>query len=158
MPARAGPRGVARAAAEYVLGGRDLELAGRLDVHMRGDALVDHDREALAAHAHAETLGIQFQPQGARIVAVAIGQHQHLVADVGCLAPGIHDEHVIDRHAGDGIDALGAQLICQLEIARQMLGIAGRREGPGHREQHHALAIEQLGSAQVLADPSRPWS
>ena len=116
---------------EHVLGGGYLELAGLLDVHALGDAVLDDDREALAAHAHAEFARVELESQRARIFAVAVGEHQHLVADARGLAPGVHHEHVVDRHAGDGVDSLGVDLIGELHESRQMLGIAGRREGAG---------------------------
>ncbi len=40
----------------------------------------------------------------------AVGQHQHLAAGAPVLAPGADREGVVDRQAGDGVDALGLDL------------------------------------------------
>lgn len=66
----------------------------------------------------------------------AVGQHEHLVVDAGALAPGVHHKGIIDRDAGDGVDALRLELVRLLHEAGQVLGAARRREGAGHREQH----------------------
>ncbi len=58
--------------------------------------------------------------------------------------PSAHDKHIIDGKAGDGVDALGLELIRKLHEAGQMLGIAGRRESSGDREQDYFLALEEL--------------
>src|ERR1700733_14688173 len=67
---------------EQMRGGGDLELARRFDVHALRDAILDDDREALAAHAQAKFATIQFKPERPRIVAVAVGQHHHLAGDI----------------------------------------------------------------------------
>src|SRR6476646_319843 len=85
-----------------------------------------------------------------RMLAVAVREHHDLVTDAGGFSPGVHDEHVVHCHAGDGIDALGADLIGQLHEAGQVLGIAGRGEGTRDAEQHHPLALEQLVAGEVL--------
>ena len=49
--------------AQDVLGGGYLELPGRLDVHVGRHAVLDDEREALAARAHAEAARIQLEPE-----------------------------------------------------------------------------------------------
>ena len=66
------------------------------------------------------------------------------------LAPGAHHERVVDRDAGDRIDALRLELGRLVDIARQMALRAGRGEGARHREQRHLLAAEQLVAGDVL--------
>src|SRR5260221_1121643 len=133
-----------------MLGGRNLELTRRLDQHLGGDTVVDHERKALATHSHAESTGIEFQSERARIFAIAVGEHLHGRAGIGTLSPGVHHVHVVDRHAGDGVDPLGPELGGLAEVAGQVLGGAGRRKGTGDGKQHHPLAAEQVGGAQVL--------
>src|SRR5271156_4482306 len=70
-----------------VVSGRHLELAGGLDVDVLSHAILDDDGEALAARSHAETRGVQFQPERLGVLAVAVGQHQDLVPDVARFAP-----------------------------------------------------------------------
>ena len=94
--------------------------------------------------------GIQGQAQRPGVVAVAVGQHHDLVADATGLAPGLHHEHVVDRQAGDGVNALGAELVGQFHEPGQVARITGRREGAGHRKQHHLAAIEQLRGGEIL--------
>src|SRR5262249_38331082 len=85
-----------------------------------------------------------------RVAAVAIGQHDDFVAYALGLAPGIHDEHIVDRHAGDGIHAFGVDLIGELDEPGKVLRIASGREGARYREQHHGLALEELVRTHVL--------
>src|SRR5262249_52006604 len=89
-----------------MLGPRNFELAGGLDVHSGRDTVVDDDGETLAARPQAETAPIELEAQGARIVAIAVGKHEYLVADVRVLAPRVHHENVVHGHAGDGVDTL----------------------------------------------------
>ena len=107
-------------------------------------AVLDDHRIALRARAHAEARAVQLQADRLGEVAVAVGQHQHVVADALVLAPGLHHEHVVDRDAGDGVDALGLQVGGVLLEAGQVLGRAGGGEGARHGEQGHGLALEQL--------------
>src|SRR6185295_7978897 len=136
--------------AEDVLGGGNFKLARRLDVHALRDPVVDEDRETLAARAHAEAAAVELEAERLSVVTIAIGEHQHLVADVRMLAPRVHHEHVVHGHAGDGVDAFTLDVGCVLHEARQVLGIAGRRERARHGEQHHLLALEELFGGHVL--------
>src|ERR1700744_4048592 len=89
-----------------VIGGRHLELARRLDIDMLSLAVLDDEGEALAARSHAEARSVQLQSERLGVLAVAVGEHQDLVADVARLAPRVHHENVVDGGAGNGVDAL----------------------------------------------------
>src|SRR5215469_10565500 len=111
-----------------MLRGGDLELPWGFDVHVFGHSVIHEDREALTARAHAESACVELQTQCLGVIAVAVREHHHLVGDSGSLAPRIHDEYVVYRHASDRIDALGANLISELHEPGQMLRVAGRGE------------------------------
>src|SRR6185312_15722355 len=68
--------------AEQVLGCRYFELPRRFDVHCFRDTVVDDDGEALAPCSHAETACVELEAQRARIVAIPVGEHEHLVPHV----------------------------------------------------------------------------
>ena len=101
-----------------------------------------YSAKRLARRAHAVGAGVQFQAERAGEVAVAVGQHHQAVGHVLALAPGLHHERVVDRHARH-LDALAAELVEVLHEAGQVLFRAGRRERTGHREQHDLAAVEQ---------------
>ena len=68
-------------------------------------------------------------------------------------APGAHHEGVVDRHAPDLVDAGGLQLVGLLDVARHVLGRAGRREGAGQAEDRDRLAGRRLRDVErVRAD------
>src|SRR3546814_13442182 len=71
------------------------------------------------------------------------------------LAPGIHHEGVVHRETVDLVDAFGLELRIELVEIRELVGRAGRREGAGQREQHHALALEVVVGGLVLPDIGR---
>ena len=60
------------------------------------------------------------------------------------LRPCVHDEDVVDGRHGDGVDALRLDLLRLLDVARQVVAVAGRREGAGHRDEHHLAALEHV--------------
>jgi len=122
----------------------DLELPGCLHVQLLDDAVVDHHGEALAAMAHAEATGIELQPEGPGELGITVSQHEDLVAHAPVLAPGVHHENVVDRHAGDSVDALRLDLPRVLDIARKMAVGAGRGEGPRDGKEHDFLAAEEV--------------
>jgi hypothetical protein len=64
-------------------------------------------------------LASSVEPERLGELGVAVGQHQQLLG-VLRLAPGIHHEHVVDRHAGDGVDALGLDPVRVHHVARQV--------------------------------------
>ena len=115
------------------------------------DSSIIHDhREALAARAHAEFRAVHDKPHSLGEIAIAVGEHRHLAIDARSLAPGAHDEGVVDGGAGDLVDALGLELIGMLDETRQMLGRTGRGEGAGHGEQRNALAGEEFIACHAL--------
>ena len=67
-----------------------------------------------------------------RVFAIAVGEHHHLVAHAPVLAPGIHDEDVVYRHAGDRIHAPGSQLRRVIDESRQVIHRASRRKRTGY--------------------------
>ena len=69
----------------------------------------DAETEAAAVHGEAHRLGQ---------LAVAVGQHHDGVADVLVLAPGAHDEGVVDRDADHLVGALGPELLGAQDEAR----------------------------------------
>ena len=108
------------------------------------DAILDDGREALAARAHAELARVELESECARILAVAVREHLHLAGGLARFAPSLHHEHVVDGHAGDGVDTLGLQLLDVVDEAGQVLGRARRRERAGHGKQHDLLATEKI--------------
>jgi hypothetical protein len=73
-----------------------------------------------------------------------------IVDDGLILGPGAHDEGVVDRDAGDLIDALGLDVARVLLEARQVLGRARGRKRARHGEQGDAAALEELFSGDRL--------
>src|SRR6185437_6508327 len=135
---------------QHRVGARHFEAAGLLDVERLDDAVVDHHRVALRALAHAVAGAVHLEPDGAREVAIAVGEHLHLAVGLLILAPSVHHEGVVDREAGDGIDAFLLEGGRLLDEARQVLGRAGRRECAGQAEQHDLLALEEIVGLHVL--------
>jgi hypothetical protein len=58
--------------------------------------------------------------------------------------PGVHDEHIIDRNTGDGVNTLRFQRVCIADKAGQVLHVAGWRERTWHGKNYNLAAIEQL--------------
>src|SRR3981081_437716 len=112
--------------AQDVFGRGHLELPRGFDVDVRGHAIARNDREALAPRTHALALGVEVQSERSGVLAVTVREHQDPVADARGLDPGGHDKHVVDGHAGDGVDAPGTDLIGQLHEPGQVLRVAGR--------------------------------
>src|SRR3546814_19034926 len=92
---------------------------------------------------------VHLQPDGLRELAVAVGEHRHLAFSLVGLAPRAHDEGVVDRGARDLVDALGPERVGLVQIARQALGRAGRRDGAGHRKQTDLAALEEIPRADM---------
>src|SRR5205814_1191142 len=135
---------------ERRLRGAHAELAGRFDVELRDDAVLHDHRETLASRSHSELARVELEAERARVLAVAVREHQHFVAHLARLAPGTHHEHVVHRHAGDRVDSFLLDRVGVRDEARQMLGRAGRRERAGHGEQHDLLAAEELFGREWL--------
>ena len=67
-----------------------------------------------------------------------------MIAGVLFLAPGAHDEDIVDRQTDDGIDALGLERVGVVDETGQVLGRAGRRKGAGQAEDGDLLAAEDV--------------
>jgi hypothetical protein len=65
-------------------------------------------------------------------------------------APRAHHEGVVDGDAPDLVDLLRPQLVVIDEVARHVLGGAGRREGARHPEDDDALALRELPHVEVV--------
>src|SRR3546814_1043876 len=115
---------------------------GASTLTMRATPSSAYRGKALGAHAHAEGTCVHFQPQRARELAVAVGQHQQAFGCVLALAPGLHHERVVDRHAGH-LDALGAELVEMLDEAGQVLLGTGRCE---RRSEEQTSELQSLMS------------
>ena len=96
------------------------------------------------------------RPSLAGEFAVAVGEHEHPVADVLVAAPGAHHEGVVDRQAGDRVDPLRPDLVSPDDEPREVVVRTGRGERSGHREQHDLALAERLGRADRPA--GRPLS
>src|SRR4051812_34594336 len=92
--------------------------------------------------AHAEFREIGVEPDSLDEIAASVGEHRHLAFGARALRPGLEDEGVVDRGAGDLIDALGLELLDLLDEAGQMPGRAGGGEGPRNREKGDSAALE----------------
>ena len=53
---------------------------------------------------------VELEADGAGELAAAVAQHDDVAAAIVLLAPGAHDKRVIDRNAGDRVDAFGLDL------------------------------------------------
>src|SRR5216683_1864166 len=136
---------------QHCVGAGHLDLAGHLlDIERLHGAVLDQHRIALRADTETGPTQVDVEPDRAGEVAAAVGQHHDLVADILRLAPGTHHRLVVDRNAGDRVDALGLEIGSLFDKARHMALRTGRGEGARHREQHHLLATEELFGADVL--------
>src|SRR4051794_29161250 len=105
---------------DQIVGAADIERARLLDVELLDHAVVDQHRETLAAMAHPELGEIGVEADRLDEVAAAVSEHRHLALGAGAVRPGLEDEGIVDRGAGDLVDALGAQLVDLLDEAGQM--------------------------------------
>ena len=85
------------------------------------NAVLDDQCKALTTHAHAETRAIKYEIECLRVVPVTVGKHEHCIADVAILAPGMHDEYIINGHASHRVDALRLECLSLLHEARQVV-------------------------------------
>ena len=65
------------------------------------------------------------------------------------LGPGLHHVMIVGRAADDAGDAGGLELAGVGEEARQMIDVAGRREGARHGEEHHVAGAEDCVRGRV---------
>lgn len=78
--------------------------------------------------------------------------YNRLVEDSVRLSPGAHDEDVVGGNNDYLIDALGLDLVQIRDIRRDMLILAGRREGARDSYENDLLVLE-LCMPRVLACP-----
>lgn len=76
--------------------------------------------------------------------------HKVLSRHLVDLAPSAHDPAIIECDDSDDIDALALQLLDVLDVRRQVIGLAARREGAGDGDEHDLLAFPLLGSVVLL--------
>jgi hypothetical protein len=103
----------------------------------------DHGK-TLTAHAEPEAAAVHFETEGASVVAVAVGQHRHLVADLAVLAPGVHDEYVVYRHAGNDIDVPGHDFVGVFDKAGKVIQRAGRCKRARYGHEYDFLVRKKL--------------
>ena len=116
---------------------------------MGDHAILDDERKALTALAHAPSRGIHFKTQRGGHFAIAIGEHGDLAISMLRLAPSIHDKHVVHGHEGNRVHTLRLDGVDVVHKARQVARAAGGREGARHRHQDDGLAGQQLLGAEL---------
>ena len=109
---------------------------------MRGDAIINHNGKALPTHPHAESAGIEFQSESARVLAIAVGEHDDLLANTSILTPCIHDEYVVDCHTGNCVDTFCGQLFGLINKARKVVQRTSWRKSAGYRNENHFFSRE----------------
>src|SRR5580693_1418870 len=129
---------------QHDLGTRNVEYTRLLDVQCLDDAVVDQHRIALRAHPHAFLPAVELEAYAARKLAAAVPQHDDVVCAIVLPAPGAHDKRVIDRNAGDRVDAFGLELGGFRDVAGQMALRAGPRIGARDREQSDFLTGKEF--------------
>src|SRR4051812_41141736 len=134
-----------------MFGTRRPIFSGGLDIQLLDRSVVHDHRIALRALPHAKLAAVEGEPKRVGEGAVAIGQHRDVERPVA-IVPCRHDEGVIDRNAGDLIEAFALQLLRLLDIGGQVACRAGRRESARNGEQSDTLA------AKILAAGGRLWS
>src|SRR5205085_1253222 len=130
-------------------GRRRAVFARRLDIQPLDDAIVHDHRIALRALTHAELAAVHLEARRSGKVAITVGKHGDVFRSVS-LVPRPHHEWVVDRNAGDFVDALALQLARLLDIGWKVTRGAGRREGTGNGEQRDLLALEEVGAGGGL--------
>jgi hypothetical protein len=137
---------------EHVLGAAVGERAALLEVDHLDHAVLREQRVAAGpdAEPHGLVGEVELDAHGARQLAVAVRQEQHLVPDPQTLLPRAHHEGVVDGDAGHGVDALGAELPGLGHEPREVLLGAGGRERAGHGEEHHLLPRGEVADRHRL--------
>mmetsp|Transcript_249 Transcript_249/g.827 ORF Transcript_249/g.827 Transcript_249/m.827 type:complete len:237 (-) Transcript_249:36-746(-) len=134
-------------------GGEHLRREGVIVHADLGDlAVVDDHGVALGAHVAELVRGVELHIQGLGELAAGVREHGDLALGLLLLAPGLHDEGVVHGDARDDLGAGRLQLLGALDVARQVLLGAGRREGAGHGEKDALLAPEEVEDARLLAE------
>src|SRR6185369_14897935 len=135
---------------QHGFGARYLQPRTRLDEHLLDLAVVDDQRKALRALAHAEAARVELETERPRELAVPVRHHPNLAVRLLTVPPRAHDERVVDGHAHDLVHALAFDLRRTLDEAWQVLHRAGRRKRPRHREHDDLLPFEEITDRNVL--------
>ena len=108
---------------------RHSERPSFLQVEQLDRPVLDQGRIPPRADAQALVGEVELGADGLGEQRASVGQEQDLVARVDRAAPRVHHEGIVDGDAGDGVDALGAELVRLLDEAGEVLEGAGRGEG-----------------------------
>src|SRR6185312_595596 len=135
---------------DHRLGAGHVELTRLLDIERLHHAVIDQHRIALRAGAHAVTAGVELEPHRLGELGAAVGEHHDLAVGLVLLTPGAHDERVVDRDAGDRVDALGLDVAVPVDIAGQVTRRAGRGKRARNRENGDLFAVEQFVGGHLL--------
>src|SRR5262249_15319152 len=130
---------------------RDFDLARHIfGVEFTHHAVDDDHRIALRADAEPARGQIKRKPERAREISVAVGEKGNFARSPGTLRPGIHNENIVDACHSYFVDASGFERACIAEKPWQMVLVADRGEGAGHRKEHHLAATKNLIRAANL--------
>eukprot|EP00268_Persea_americana_P006501 TRINITY_DN12345_c0_g1_i1.p2 TRINITY_DN12345_c0_g1~~TRINITY_DN12345_c0_g1_i1.p2 ORF type:complete len:205 (+),score=39.93 TRINITY_DN12345_c0_g1_i1:425-1039(+) len=137
---------------EHILSAAKGEGPSLLQIQHLNDSIIDQHRVPSRPHPepHRLVAKVELHPDLARELTVPVGEQQDLVADLEVLLPCAHHEGVIDGDAGDGVDALGAEVAGLFDEAREMLLGAGGGEGAGDGEEDGFLALGEVGDGGGL--------
>ena len=83
--------------------------------------------------------------------------HEVLSRHLVDLAPSAHNPAVIGRDDGDDVDSLVLQLLDVLDVRRQVIGLAARREGARDGDEHDLLALPLLRGVILLRHAASGW-
>jgi L-threonylcarbamoyladenylate synthase len=142
---------------QHVIRRAHAEFSGLLKVQLLHDAVADQHGVALGAHAH-QVLDPSISMPIARVKSALPSDRSVISPPMSWDLPRRHDEDVVDRHAGDGVHAPGAEIARALLEARQVLDRAGRRKGARDREQGHGAAAERRRRWRPAGGRSPSWS
>mmetsp|Transcript_37139 Transcript_37139/g.67199 ORF Transcript_37139/g.67199 Transcript_37139/m.67199 type:complete len:220 (+) Transcript_37139:148-807(+) len=118
----------------------------RVVVHGQLDNLAIVNDHGVPLRPDVPELGccIQLHVQSLGQLALCVCEHAHLSLSLLLLSPGLHHKGIVDRYASDHLSAGAHELGGRLDVTRQVLFRAGRREGPGHCKEDTLLPLEQL--------------
>lgn len=113
--------------------------------------VLGENRIARGTRDQAHGRGGEIHAQGFGESTLRIRQHGNAcICSACCLAPCFHHEGVIDRDADNLIHAFGIEITLGADKARDMRGMAGRREGAWNGEDHNLAAFEGAGQINLL--------
>lgn len=117
---------------------------GLFDIDQLHNAMIDQHRVTLRARAQTKSRAIQREPDRLGKIGIAIREKLDLPLRIIMLGPGVHHEHVIDARNSNRVDALGKDLRGMLQIARQMVVLAGRRKRARYGKQDNLAVLEEF--------------